>query len=388
MSILASISIHLLEFCCKEGMNLKTKSPAHRYTTLLMDCSFLLLTVIFAWNLLFRSQIVTTSVVQSLHLCGDILIPSLFCFMVLTSFLSQSSFLYLMNLPLLPFSKLLSLPPSCGSVLLLSWIGGYPAGAKMLSDLWTEKGIKESTLKRLLLCSVCPAPSFVILSVGRQLLGNNTCGILLYISQVMGSLFLAVISSFFSAAINKKELCCFLRKRKSSAYSTALVNAVSFSSQTMLVMCAYTLFFSVISTLLQESLSLNSEAVAVVTGFLEITNGTVLLTKRNLPYLLTLLSFFLSFGGISVICQLKYILQDTPVTVLQLIIGRLCHGICSAAITTILVSFYPPAASVFSVDGSALPLSTAQSPLLTACLIGMLFIFTQSFHRLQAGKEK
>lgn len=66
--------------------------------------------------------------------CLEVVIPALFAFTVLAVYLQRSGLYRVVLKPLtVPLSKLLRLPEELCAVFLLSNIGGYPVGAKLLS---------------------------------------------------------------------------------------------------------------------------------------------------------------------------------------------------------------------------------------------------------------
>lgn len=355
--------------------------------SLLFSISILLLCLLAAEQLLFRSALVSLAVRSALELCAESLIPSLFCFMVLTTFLSSSGLSRLLSIPLLPLSRFLCLPAECGGILLMSMIGGYPVGVKALSDAYQNRQISEQLLQRMLCFCVAPAPSFVIVSVGSRLLDNTMAGVLLYCSQLLAALFLALLSSIGAASTGKMEIFRFLSKQERHSYSQALVEAVQFSSSNMLIMCGYVLLFSVFSALLSQ-LPLTETAQAFLSAFLEISAGSVAVCKLTHPLKLPILALFLSFGGLSVLFQLKNILKNAPCSMGRLFLSRVCHGALSAVFTAVLMQCFPQAAQSFSSASQPLPIADSHTPLLTGCLIAMLVIFLNSMGKENNSQNK
>ncbi len=346
----------------------------------LLDFVLLLLCLVFAEQLLFQSTLVHTAVQEAFVLCTQTLIPSLFCFMVLSSFLSSSGLIRLLSIPLLPVSRFLCLPAECGGILLMSMIGGYPVGVKVLCDAYKNRQISEQLLRRMACFCIAPAPSFVIIAVGSVLLHNLTAGILLYCAQLLGALFLALVSSIRAASTGKMEIFRFLSKSEHRSYSQALVQAVQFSSQNMLSMCGFVLLFSIFSALLSQ-FSISETVMAFFSAFLEISAGSVAICKLHHTMTLPILAFFLSFGGISVLFQLKSILEDTPCSMSWLLIGRVFHGTLSAVFMTVLMQCFPQAIQTFSSLAAPTPIADSNTPILTGCLIAMLLMFLWSFDK-------
>ena len=84
-----------------------------------------LLCLLFAVLLIQNAPVVAKGAVQGIRLCLQTVIPSLFCFMVLTCFLINSGLYRFLSLPLAwVTSRLFFLPPELGSNLLLGMVGG------------------------------------------------------------------------------------------------------------------------------------------------------------------------------------------------------------------------------------------------------------------------
>ena len=79
-----------------------------------------LLCLLFAVLLIQNAPVVAKGAVQGIRLCLQTVIPSLFCFMVLTCFLINSGLYRFLSLPLAWVTRrLFFLPPELGSILLL-----------------------------------------------------------------------------------------------------------------------------------------------------------------------------------------------------------------------------------------------------------------------------
>ena len=84
----------------------------------------------FGGGILIAPQAASQGVRDGLTLCGQVVIPSLFPFLALSSFLVQSGLAQRAGHLLEPITKLLfRLPGAAGSAILMSLIGGYPVGA-------------------------------------------------------------------------------------------------------------------------------------------------------------------------------------------------------------------------------------------------------------------
>ena len=86
--------------------------------------------------LLFCSPSVGEGVRQGLAVCAAIMIPSLFPFLILSDFLGHTRIGALLERPLGGLmARLYRCPKELAPAILMSWVGGYPAGARVLAGM-------------------------------------------------------------------------------------------------------------------------------------------------------------------------------------------------------------------------------------------------------------
>ena len=105
---------------------------------------FLIISVIItAVSLILFSQEITAGIIDSINRCLTVIIPSLFCFLVLSSFLIYTNLYIIISKPFDIISRyVFRIKTEHFSIFLLSLFAGYPAGAKLLSEL-KEKNMIE-----------------------------------------------------------------------------------------------------------------------------------------------------------------------------------------------------------------------------------------------------
>lgn len=113
--------------------------------------------------LLFRSKEISGGIVHAVDLCLYSVFPSLFGMMVVSNLVVSSK---IFTKLLSPFSAvtryLFKLPAEFTSVLLISFIGGYPVGAKIINGLYRDGEISLKTAERMLSFCVNAGPAFVV----------------------------------------------------------------------------------------------------------------------------------------------------------------------------------------------------------------------------------
>ena len=203
--------------------------------------------VLCAAILVLDGDVVAAGALSGVQLCLQTVIPSLFCFMVLTGFLINSGLYCLISLPLGPLTKgLFYLPPSMGSVVLLSLIGGYPMGAKSIAGLLEQGRLDRATAQRMLPFCCCAGPSFIITAVGSGMFGSAQAGILLYLVQLFVSILLGAVLGMRERGQQRRMFCDPLPAQRTSDFmpmSQAFVLSVSQAVSALGQMCGFVILF-------------------------------------------------------------------------------------------------------------------------------------------------
>ena len=170
-------------------------------------------------------------IVNGLENACKILIPSLFPYMVLSSFIIYSGADKYIGKIFAPVTKILfNLPPVCSSAIILSFIGGYPVGAKCVQLLYKDKKITAEQAQRMMLFCVCSGPAFLVTAIGAVMLHNIEAGIILYITQIFSCIIIGVCTGLYSRIKNKNSDSAVTVKNtvnKKSSVITAILEASS-----------------------------------------------------------------------------------------------------------------------------------------------------------------
>lgn len=291
-------------------------------------------TLVLAGILLLFSGAAADGVAQGVDLCLNVLIPSLFLFLVLAARAAQR-------------------PPKNGrwmvpTIILLSFIGGYPAGARSLS-LLHEKGFLSRRQCAWLLCGCVNAgPPFVVTFVGLSLLHNEWAGWLLLISCTLAALFSLGVGNLlfrpergFSLPANRAPLA--------APESDTWFSAVSQGARSLLQLCTLVVAFSGILSVLQKARlydALNALPVSLpgcdnarlCALLLEVTTGCRAAVQGGCA--LPLLAFGLSFGGICVQLQVFSFFPRFPLKKSVYLLIRLsCAGVAALCCRGLLSLF-------------------------------------------------
>ena len=290
---------------------------------------------------LLRPAAVAGGISRGLSICGSVIIPSLFPFLVLGGVLLKSGVATAIGNRADRITRMaFGLPGCCATAILLGLVGGYPAGAAAVSELRNEKRITNEEGQRMLLFCVCGGPGFIIGTVGAKLMGSLTFGAVVFAAHSLAALLLGVMSA--PRGSRKFERSVRLPHEPLSLVS-AFVNAVTNACETLLSMCGFILLFSGALSLLNTEMPLLDTLLACL---LEVSSGCVA-AAASAPLAPLLLSFTVGFGGLSVHCQIAAALSGSGLLTPSFFFSRVMHGLLTALLTFGLLRVIPITLPVF-----------------------------------------
>ncbi|WP_396276413.1 sporulation integral membrane protein YlbJ [Haloimpatiens lingqiaonensis] len=253
----------------------------------------------------------------------------------------------------------LKLPDNCSFPLLVSFVCGYPLGAKYSCELYQNKRINLNTLERLLNIASNAGPLFIIGGVGVSMLNNHYLGYLLIISNYISCLVMALLlkRKDYSTTINKNNFN--VKVSKVDNIGLVLKRSVENSIFTTLSIGGFITLFSVLISLLKSGrfFSKAIECISsilhipinltngLIVGIIEMTNGCATLASLRIDniYKLAFLSFIISFGGISITSQVYTFTYKYNISMKRYMKRKLIQGFISIIITIIIYKlFYNP----------------------------------------------
>lgn len=337
-------------------------------------------------GLVLDSAAVADGVRRGLEICGGVLIPSLFPFMALSCFLTGTEMARILSLPLTPITtRVFRLPAELGSTVLLSAIGGYPVGAKMVSGLLDSGRISEADAGRMLCFCYGASPSFVISAVGMGMLMNRRAGAALFLAQLLATVLVGAAGSLGRPIPQRSAV--------QRGGRGDFVAAVTDAAAAMLNMCAFAVLFSGLLSLLKESglPALAASALGIdpgiaeafFAGLFEVTGGSLAAAGLGGEAAIVALSFCCSWGGISVIFQAISCFRGKKPGFGPFLLSRIVHGFLSAGIALPLYRRFCAALPAWS--SAAPPLLEIDPPEAVAslCLLAMCSILVMG-----VGKRK
>lgn len=333
-----------------------------------------------AFALLRFPGIAGAGVTQGLSSCVNTLIPSLFPFMVLSTYMAESGLASALGKWAQPVTQFLFRQPGCAAAaVLMGFVGGYPAGAKTISRLWEQGELTREQAGRLLCFCVSAGPPFVLTAVGACLLGNPSAGVVLLLSVTLSGLLLGVCTRFRGSAQPPQKA-----KETAQVSGSPFVSSVMGAARSMASMCALVIGFSVFLQFLEDLGAVRSVArFLILRGFYpgngisllpfltEITAGcrTGAMVGASLP----LFAFALGWGGVCVHLQVFSLFREFPVSRWVFRLFRFLHGLLSGVLCWALLPFFPQAESASSQWSSQLS-AAASAPIPAVIVLFVLLL--------------
>jgi len=280
-------------------------------------------------------DICKAAAIKGIIICGQVIIPTLFPFTFCVLFIVNSNTVFLKSINKTMF-KLFRLSTEEFTVMILSVIGGYPTGAKLISKLYDDKLISEKKAQLMLCYCVNAGPAFIVMAIGQGVLHSAKIGYILLIAHIIPAFLFAFVLKFFMPEMKKH-----IHKTTHLSYADNIVVSAADSATAILNICGYVILFCVFNTFAY----FYSEKILFlkyIIPFLEVTNAV---TQTNNIYFV---SFLTGFGGICVWCQVKGMLKNIKMNFPLFAIARIIHGILSAIITRFLFKIFKISISTIS----------------------------------------
>ena len=338
------------------------KSFFHKTIDFLSASAILAMVIV----LLVEPQRAMKGALQGLSLCCQVIIPSLFPFLVLSRLLLESPLAGPLGAPLSPYTKCLGIPSrKAAGALLCGLLGGFAAGASAVEQLYEAGELTKQEAERLLVCCIGSSPAFIVGSVGAVMLHSVFAGWLLFLSQVSASL---ICGAFFRISKASRTGVSLSSLSLPKTLPRGIPNAIEKAVFSTSILCGYIILFSFLAEMLAPA-TLPALPRFLLTLPLEVTNacraGASAVAAR-----LTLCDLALSFMGFSVFLQVRS-LTCAHFSLKALLVSRIPHAFLSLLLLKALLYFLPNAQTA----STAIPsLFAFRMPLDVICIFFLLCV--------------
>lgn len=296
-------------------------------------------------NLILYSDKMTAAALNGLNTWFTLLIPSLFPFMIISSWLSFGINNKKNILDKITY-KLFGLPSYCLSIFIISFLSGYPVGAKIISSMYHNQTISSDTSEHLLSFCNNPGIIFIISAVSSTMLSDRYSSLFFIIVCIISSLFTGIMYNIFFHSNGIDNPHC------STSKSTTIPEAISSAITSILTVGACIIFFSVVKEAVTICISIHNPLYSsILGGALEFSSGIVSLSKLPLPKktIYPIISAILCFGGFSVHMQTFALIGKSKIDFKKYIISKIFCASFAYLFSTVIFDSY------FSVNAAYIP---------------------------------
>lgn len=302
-------------------------------------------TALFAAMLIFP-QAVFSGAEEGLLLWFQIIFPTLFPFLVVTSLLLSSGGLNLITRLFGGlFRRIFRVTQNGAFAVLAGFLCGYPMGAKVTADLLRAEKISDREARYLISFCNNTSPVFIVNFIVWKTFGDERL-MLPTLLILIGS---PVLMSFIFRRIYLKgrhpfpEPSAALKEKKTRFDFSVLDSCMMNSFEAIVKVGGYIILFSVLLSLLEE-LSGQKSILMAAAPALEVTNGILLLSSSvsdpGLRYAAVL--GLTSFGGLCSAAQTQCMLEGTGLSVIPYIIQKLTTAAAASLLSFIYLALFSP----------------------------------------------
>lgn len=299
---------------------------------------FPLILISLFFLMLFQSAATFRGALNGLNLWLFTIIPSLLPYMIISSYMTESgSFQYLSRF-LSPVTKhLFHLSDSCGYVILLGFLCGYPIGSKLSADLVKKGEIPAREGQILLAFCNNVSPAFLITYLADQIiclpaLRTLLISIMILVPLLFG-IFISRLSSWLFPTTGNPSFHYRQQERKEASIDSCIIS----SFENIFKLGGYIILFSILNEFLRLLLIQTPELQYRICSFLEITSGLTTYTQYSVTNAVrfTECAAFTAFGGICCLAQTHSMIQGSGLSLRIYFVSKLAI----AGITFLLCSF-------------------------------------------------
>ena len=270
--------------------------------------------------------------------CAEVIIPSLFPFMVAASLLGEGEIPHFLKRFAEPLTRrLFGQPAESLLVVFVGLLGGYPSGARAALSLWKNGKISSVQAKSLILFCVNSGTGFCINAVGISLLHSERAGIIVFASLCLS----ALITGFFTKP--KAEEALIFKPIQPKGFAEIFVGSVASGASGIINVCAFTVLFSGLIRVVSVS-GIGGKVLIAVSCLLEITSGCAC-AAGEIP--IPMIAGICAFGGLCVHMQIFSLSGELKLSPAKFLMFRAVHSVLAVLVCSALLKLFPVSVQTF-----------------------------------------
>lgn len=270
------------------------------------------------------------------------ILPTMLPCLIITDMLKKINGIYIISIfPAKILTPLLGISSVSSYAILGGLICGYPLGAKLICDLYSNRNIDKHEAEYLLTFSNNPGPIFISTYIFNNLLNNKykTIGFI----TIYTSIFLTALA--YNINFRKK----FSHKNIKNTSTTKLIassienidNSIYNSFYIIIKIGGYIILFSLIASIINYFFTEKTVISAMTIGLFEMTNGIFSVSQLNCQTFIkmALMCSLSILGGICTTLQTYSIIHDYNLSIKKYVISKLLTTVISICIFALIFQF-------------------------------------------------
>lgn len=314
--------------------NIFKKTRGFLYVALLLFC--------MAALVVFPQRYVKTAS-DGIKIWAVTVLPSLLPFFFLTALLSKTEVLSVLTGKTDKITRFLYRQNGLAAyVQIMSFLSGYPIGAKLVADLFKGGVIDESAATKLSVVSSTSGPLFIVGGIGIGLFQDVKTGYIILISHVLSSIATGIIFRPIRSCDGKTVLpsanCdnVLYESAYSSVISVAIVGAFIAIFYTFSNIVYDSKILYPLQLLLSKAFDENISK-GILIGLIECTTGIKSIALSPItPVSVSLSCALITLGGVSVWCQSIIYLSQAKVKIKTFILAKFLQAIIAFSLCFLL----------------------------------------------------
>ncbi len=290
---------------------------------------------------------------QALKLCAQVLVPSLFPFLVFSRIGLATGFSRRVGNALSPvLSPLFGVRRELCGELLIGLFGGFPNGAFAAGEAYRSGLCTKSEAEYLSAIANNASFGFVVTTVGLYALGSLKAGFLLGTAECVTIVLQAhLLRLWFSVKKGTTGVCT----PTSGSIIAAICTGVRGSVEGMLSIGGYVIVFYTLSALCSRGFSENALLYGLTKGLCELSSGVMSCAELAFPQNYLLCAALLGFSGVCVWLQVADICQKHGLSVKPFLFTRFAGMVLFPAVTALLLLCLPVRSLAVFAPGAVIP---------------------------------
>lgn len=296
-----------------------------------------LIIILFFFEILNNSNLIINTVYKSINIWFYNIVPTIFPIYLTIDLLANYNGLYYLSKLFGKFmEKVFKMKKETSFIFILSCLSGFPSNSKYIKIMLDNKEIDLEEANKLLTFTHFSNPLFIIESIGYKFLHNKKIGIIILICHYLTNIIIGLFYRNYYINLNSIDL----KKKNKTSFVICLTNSIYKTIKILFLLLGIITFFMLITCILREKLLINSFILNIICGLLEMTQGIFYIASSNLNIILkaSIITFFISFGGISIHMQVFSILSDYKLKYSNYLIARIFHGLISSSLVYFLLT--------------------------------------------------